>query len=72
MIRILFFSSVGHVMKGPLNLSIDWNRNIEMLLRGRAWHGCQEDGTTEEVVLEEDKREMNGDGFLARSCPQGV
>lgn len=52
MIRILFFPSVCHVMKGPLNLHMDGNRNTEMSLRGKVWvGGCQEDGTRKEVVL---------------------
>lgn len=39
MIRILFFPSVCHIMKGPLNLHMDENRNTEMSLRGKAWVG---------------------------------
>ena len=52
MVRTLVFPPVPHVRKGPINLSRDWNRNIETVSMGKAWGGgsVHQDGMRDEVL----------------------
>ena len=61
-----------YVMKGPLNLNMDWNRNIETVFEeGKAW-GWFRRMEQERKWFCRRMREMSEDCFLARSSPRGI